>query len=219
VYEIDVFANEDRMTVKQETIELDEALLLGGLLTGLPNRRQFDASLKAALAAPPRSGAAHAVFLLDLNGFKQVNDVHGHGIGDELLIVAAQRLLSAVRDGDLVARFGGDEFAILARHVSGASRDERSLASHPGVGHTDRHRHTQTPDQCRDRYRPCSARRLDRGRSAPQGRRGLVSREVRAAFGFAVLRRTDGSRRPRAGADGAGATSGHRPELARIRNR
>lgn len=158
VYEVDVFANEDRMTVKARTIELDEALLLGGLfafgmlvfavrryreqkrensrrilaeervrelafqdvLTGLPNRRQFDDSLKAALAAPPRSGAAHAVLLLDLNGFKQVNDVHGHGIGDELLIVVAQRLLSAVRDGDLIARFGGDEFAVLARHVAGA---------------------------------------------------------------------------------------------------
>jgi predicted signal transduction protein with EAL and GGDEF domain len=107
VFEIDVFANEDRMTVKEATIELDESLLLRGLLTvsllgfavrryleqkretsrriqaeervreiafqdgltGLPNRRQFDASLKAALAAPPRSGASHAVFLLDLNGF------------------------------------------------------------------------------------------------------------------------------------------------------
>lgn len=158
VYEVDVFANEDRTTVKEKTIELDEALLLGGLftfgmfvfsvrryleqkremsrrilaeervrelafqdvLTGLPNRRQFDDSLKIALAAPPRAGAAHAVFLLDLNGFKLVNDVHGHGIGDELLIVVAQRLLSAVREGDLVARFGGDEFAILARHVAGA---------------------------------------------------------------------------------------------------
>jgi diguanylate cyclase (GGDEF)-like protein len=158
VFEIDVFANEARMTVKEETIELDEVLLLGALLavgllvfavrryleqkretarrmvaeehvrelafqdglTGLPNRRQFDDALKTALASPPRLGAAHAVFLLDLNGFKQVNDVHGHGIGDELLIVVAQRLMSAVRDGDLAARFGGDEFAILARHVVGA---------------------------------------------------------------------------------------------------
>ena len=157
-YKIDVFANEDPAVVKEATIELDEALLLVGLLvagllvfsvrryldlkrettrrmvaeervrelafqdglTGIPNRRQFDDALKAALASPPRSGASHAVFLLDLNGFKRINDVHGHGIGDELLIVVAQRLVSSVRDGDLVARFGGDEFAILARHVEGA---------------------------------------------------------------------------------------------------
>lgn len=89
-------------------------------LTGLPNRRQFDDALKAALDAPPRAGACHAVFLLDLNGFKQVNDVHGHGIGDEVLIVVANRLLGAVRAGDLVARLGGDEFAILATHLVGA---------------------------------------------------------------------------------------------------
>ena len=157
-YKIDMFANENPATVKEATIELDEALLLVGLLvagllvfavrryrdlkretarrmvaeervrelafqdglTGIPNRRQFDDALKAALASPPRSGAAHALFLLDLNGFKRINDVHGHGIGDELLIVVAQRLVSSVRDGDLVARFGGDEFAILARHVEGA---------------------------------------------------------------------------------------------------
>jgi diguanylate cyclase (GGDEF)-like protein len=88
-------------------------------LTGLPNRRQFDDALKEAVAALPRAGAAHAVLLLDLNGFKQINDVHGHAVGDEVLIVVAQRLLSAIRDGDLVARLGGDEFVILARHASG----------------------------------------------------------------------------------------------------
>jgi diguanylate cyclase (GGDEF)-like protein len=89
-------------------------------LTGLANRRQFDDALNAAIAAPPGAGATHAVFLLDLNGFKRVNDVYGHGIGDELLIIVSRRLVSAVREGDLVARLGGDEFAILAQHLMGA---------------------------------------------------------------------------------------------------
>jgi diguanylate cyclase (GGDEF)-like protein len=88
-------------------------------LTGLPNRRKFDEALKGALAAPPGADALHGVFLLDLNGFKRINDVYGHGIGDEVLITVGQRLRSVLREGNMVARFGGDEFAILAQHLPG----------------------------------------------------------------------------------------------------
>ena len=87
------------------------------VLTGLPNRRQFEERMNEAAASPPRAGASHAVFLLDLNGFKNINDVHGHGVGDQALVVVAQRLRVAMRDGDMVARFGGDEFAILAKNL------------------------------------------------------------------------------------------------------
>jgi len=96
------------------------ALAFEDPLTGLPNRRQFDAALKHALAAPPGADAVHAVFMLDLNGFKRINDLHGHPVGDEALIQTAHRLRRAVREDDMVARLGGDEFAVLARHLSGA---------------------------------------------------------------------------------------------------
>ena len=95
------------------------ALAFEDPLTGLPNRRQFDDALKAAIDAPPRAGAAHAVLMLDLNGFKRINDIHGHPIGDEALIQVAARLRMAVRGDDLIARLGGDEFAVLSRHVAG----------------------------------------------------------------------------------------------------
>ncbi len=89
-------------------------------LTGLPNRRQFMDALAAAVAAPPRTSGTHVLMMLDLNGFKQINDVYGHGAGDAALIVVGERLMSSVRSGDMVARLGGDEFAILAQHLSSA---------------------------------------------------------------------------------------------------
>ncbi|HEX5462316.1 MAG TPA: EAL domain-containing protein [Steroidobacteraceae bacterium] len=104
-----------RMTAEQKAREL----ALQDPLTGLANRRQFDEALAAAVLAPPAADAAHAVFLLDLNGFKRINDVHGHGTGDQVLIAVAQRLRSVIRSGHLVARLGGDEFVVLARHVAG----------------------------------------------------------------------------------------------------
>jgi diguanylate cyclase (GGDEF)-like protein len=82
-------------------------------LTNLPNRTLFATRLTEALDAAERSGGGVAVFLLDLDRFKEVNDTLGHPAGDQLLEVVARRVLSAVRPDDLVARLGGDEFAVL----------------------------------------------------------------------------------------------------------
>ncbi|MFE7193196.1 putative bifunctional diguanylate cyclase/phosphodiesterase [Kitasatospora sp. NPDC057595] len=85
-------------------------------LTDLPNRALFTQRLRTALAIrgpQDEAGAGVAVLFLDLDGFKAVNDTAGHQVGDELLVQAARRLQGAVRCGDTVARFGGDEFAAL----------------------------------------------------------------------------------------------------------
>lgn len=80
-------------------------------LTGLPNRR----AMMAALEAEEKAGNSFAVALIDLDGFKQVNDRLGHHAGDELLCVVAERLRSSVQASDLVGRLGGDEFIALFR--------------------------------------------------------------------------------------------------------
>ena len=87
------------------------------LLTSLPNRALFQDRLIQALAHAKRYKQPLAVMYLDLDRFKLVNDSLGHAIGDKLLKVAAERILSCLREEDTLARFGGDEFTLLLPHI------------------------------------------------------------------------------------------------------
>jgi diguanylate cyclase (GGDEF)-like protein/PAS domain S-box-containing protein len=82
-------------------------------LSNLPNRRLLNDRLKQAMAASARTGCYGALMFLDLDNFKSLNDVHGHAVGDLLLVEVAARLKSCVREMDTVARFGGDEFVVM----------------------------------------------------------------------------------------------------------
>ncbi|WP_327573237.1 putative bifunctional diguanylate cyclase/phosphodiesterase [Roseateles sp.] len=96
-------------------------------LTMLPNRRLFRDRLEEAIARSRRSGQSGAVLFIDLDDFKDVNDALGHGAGDELLKVVARRLCACLRGSDILARIGGDEFALLAEHLADPE-DARMLA-------------------------------------------------------------------------------------------
>lgn len=100
----------------QRRLEL-EYIALHDALTGLANRRLFLTSLGKSIERAKRAGTHVAIFLIDLDKFKMVNDTLGHAAGDELLVKVAERLMLAVRSSDLVARLGGDEFAIVAEDI------------------------------------------------------------------------------------------------------
>ena len=96
-------------------------------LTSLPNRTLFEDRLRVALAQAHRSGDMLAVMFLDLDHFKIVNDTLGHGDGDKLLRSVAEDLSRLVREGDTVARVGGDEFTLLLPGI-GSTRDAMEVA-------------------------------------------------------------------------------------------
>jgi diguanylate cyclase (GGDEF)-like protein len=87
-------------------------------LTGIANRRGFERELKRAAAYLQRYGGNAVLVYLDLDGFKPVNDRHGHAAGDAVLKAVAAALVTAVRASDMVARIGGDEFAVLLWNLS-----------------------------------------------------------------------------------------------------
>ena len=83
------------------------------ILTGLPNRSHFMDFLRAAIESSKRYGHMTCVMMLDLDGFKEVNDKFGHDMGDRVLVKAAERLRRSVRRSDILSRMGGDEFLVL----------------------------------------------------------------------------------------------------------
>ena len=92
-------------------------------LTGLRNRRLFEADLELQVGRCQRYGESAALLVIDLDGFKQVNDRHGHGVGDDALRAVARTLTRRLRTTDLLARLGGDEFAVLLPHIDRPSAE------------------------------------------------------------------------------------------------
>jgi diguanylate cyclase (GGDEF)-like protein len=108
--------------VKQYMLQAElGSLALSDELTGVYNRRGFLALAERQLKLGRRSGRAILVFFADVDGLKQINDKFGHKEGDLALVHAAEVLEKTFRDSDVIARFGGDEFAVLALEVSGHS--------------------------------------------------------------------------------------------------
>jgi len=115
-------------------------------LTGVGNRRAFDATLQRELAARTRPSGRRsaddsplALLIIDLDEFKGINDQHGHQVGDEVLCVVAKRASAILRSTDVLARIGGDEFAVIApgAHGEGAQRMAEAIRTAVGLHESD----------------------------------------------------------------------------------
>jgi len=126
--------SEMRQRLRRTNEELSSALAMiqkmatHDTLTSLPNRALFNEALSHAIARAERHSRSLALFFLDLDRFKFINDTLGHGVGDRVLQEAALRLTTAVRASDLVARLGGDEFVLLFEEF-GSAADVAELAA------------------------------------------------------------------------------------------
>ncbi len=107
------------LTLLEEQMERSKFLAHHDELTGLPNRRMLLDRLEPAIERARRGGIQLALLTIDLNHFKAINDSYGHTAGDELLRVVARRFSARLRSTDICARFGGDEFVVLADQLDG----------------------------------------------------------------------------------------------------
>lgn len=121
------------VTDAKEASEAIRHLAFHDSLTGLPNRRMLTDRLQRALAATKRHGQSGALMFLDLDRFKELNDTHGHDVGDLLLMEVGRRLVQSVRAVDTVARLGGDEFVVLIEEL-GTDFEAARIHAHI-VGH------------------------------------------------------------------------------------
>lgn len=107
----------DDLSKAQAKTEEAQQIALKDALTGLPNRVSFEQSLDHGLIQAKRHGWGLAVLFIDIDKFKSINDSYGHDLGDQALLMVANRLKSCVRDEDIVSRWGGDEFVCLLLEV------------------------------------------------------------------------------------------------------
>jgi diguanylate cyclase (GGDEF)-like protein/PAS domain S-box-containing protein len=121
------------VTERKQTAEAIEHLAFHDSLTGLPNRRLLQERLLRAMTTSHRDHQHNALMFLDLDKFKQLNDQHGHDVGDLMLQEVARRLQQDIRAVDTVARLGGDEFVVLIQGLSTDMQDAKLYAA--AVGH------------------------------------------------------------------------------------
>ncbi len=115
---VELFHEAGSQRAMQEEIDHLRTLSLVDPLTGLPNRRQLEAVLDARLAAMRRNDIAFGVTFIDIDHFKQCNDLYGHQAGDKVLAAVARTLLGSVRPFDTVGRWGGEEFLGVFPRIS-----------------------------------------------------------------------------------------------------
>lgn len=126
------------ITARKKTDEKINHLAFYDALTGLPNRRLLIDRLQHCIAAIERNERRGALLFIDLDNFKALNDTQGHDVGDMLLKQVASRLSTCIRDGDTVARFGGDEFVVMLQDLNNISAEAaaQTLAVSEKILHT-----------------------------------------------------------------------------------